>query len=258
MLTSIGSRSSSSHERRRRRPGTCAERYRRTGSPLRFPHRDATRPIASPTGSVWGTATAAHQIEGGNWNNDWWALGARRPAVGCTEPWGDACDCGTAGPRTSPCGRPRVRTLPLLARVEPHRARGGRVLHRRARPLPRACARRCWRGASSRSSRSTTSRRRAGWPTRAAGRTRPAPTASPPSASGSPAELGDVIAAGVHDQRAEHGRHHRATCWASSRPARPTATCAAGQRRVRRRPPQGRRRHPGRRARACRSGSRWR
>ena len=26
-----------------------------------------------PRGFVWGTATAAHQIEGGNWNNDWWA-----------------------------------------------------------------------------------------------------------------------------------------------------------------------------------------
>src|ERR1700691_5685890 len=25
-----------------------------------------------PPGFVWGTATAAHQIEGGNWNNDWW------------------------------------------------------------------------------------------------------------------------------------------------------------------------------------------
>ena len=23
-----------------------------------------------PDGFVWGTATAAHQVEGGNWNND--------------------------------------------------------------------------------------------------------------------------------------------------------------------------------------------
>ena len=28
---------------------------------------------AFPDGFVWGTATAAHQVEGGNWNNDWWA-----------------------------------------------------------------------------------------------------------------------------------------------------------------------------------------
>ena len=25
-----------------------------------------------PEGFVWGTATAAHQVEGGTWNNDWW------------------------------------------------------------------------------------------------------------------------------------------------------------------------------------------
>ena len=35
-----------------------------------------------------------------------------------------------------PAGRARVRQLPLLDRVEPHRARGGPVLHRRPRPLP--------------------------------------------------------------------------------------------------------------------------
>jgi hypothetical protein len=27
-----------------------------------------------PDGFDWGTATAAHQIEGGNVNNDWWAF----------------------------------------------------------------------------------------------------------------------------------------------------------------------------------------
>jgi len=27
---------------------------------------------AFPAGLEWGSATAAHQIEGGNWNNDWW------------------------------------------------------------------------------------------------------------------------------------------------------------------------------------------
>jgi beta-glucosidase len=44
-----------------------------------------------PDGFVWGTATAAHQIEGGNWNNDWWAW-EHEPASGCVEPSGDACD----------------------------------------------------------------------------------------------------------------------------------------------------------------------
>jgi len=44
-----------------------------------------------PDGFVWGTATAAHQIEGGNWNNDWWAW-EHTPMSPCAEPSGDACD----------------------------------------------------------------------------------------------------------------------------------------------------------------------
>jgi beta-glucosidase len=44
-----------------------------------------------PGGFVWGTATAAHQIEGGNVNNDWWVF-EHTPGSGCTEPSGDACD----------------------------------------------------------------------------------------------------------------------------------------------------------------------
>jgi beta-glucosidase len=44
-----------------------------------------------PPGFVWGTATAAHQVEGGNWNNDWWAW-EHAPGSPCQEPSGDACD----------------------------------------------------------------------------------------------------------------------------------------------------------------------
>jgi len=44
-----------------------------------------------PAGFRWGTATAAHQIEGGNTNNDWWAW-EHNPASGCKESSGDACD----------------------------------------------------------------------------------------------------------------------------------------------------------------------
>src|SRR5207245_1613206 len=40
---------------------------------------------------VWGTATSAHQVEGGNWNNDWW-MWEHDPASPCQEPSGDACD----------------------------------------------------------------------------------------------------------------------------------------------------------------------
>jgi beta-glucosidase len=44
-----------------------------------------------PEGFLWGTATAAHQIEGGNVNNDWWDW-EHDPDSGCAESSGDACD----------------------------------------------------------------------------------------------------------------------------------------------------------------------
>ena len=44
-----------------------------------------------PDGFTWSTATAAHQIEGGNWNNDWW-MWEHNPQSPCREPSGDCCD----------------------------------------------------------------------------------------------------------------------------------------------------------------------
>jgi beta-glucosidase len=44
-----------------------------------------------PEGFIWGTATAAHQVEGNNWNNDWWAW-EHTEGSPCVEPSGDACD----------------------------------------------------------------------------------------------------------------------------------------------------------------------
>jgi beta-glucosidase len=44
-----------------------------------------------PDGFLWGAASAAHQIEGGNVNNDWWAF-EHAPGTPCAEPSGDACD----------------------------------------------------------------------------------------------------------------------------------------------------------------------
>ena len=44
-----------------------------------------------PDGFRWGTATAAHQVEGGNTNNDWWAW-EHKPDTICIESSGDACD----------------------------------------------------------------------------------------------------------------------------------------------------------------------
>jgi len=44
-----------------------------------------------PAGFLWGAATSAHQIEGGNVNNDWWDW-EHDPGSGCVESSGDACD----------------------------------------------------------------------------------------------------------------------------------------------------------------------
>jgi beta-glucosidase len=44
-----------------------------------------------PDGFEWGSATAAHQVEGGNWNNDWWKW-EHTPGSPASEPSGDACD----------------------------------------------------------------------------------------------------------------------------------------------------------------------
>jgi beta-glucosidase len=56
---------------------------------------DQTQPgtaeFGFPEGFLWGTATAAHQIEGGNVNNDCWVR-EHDPAFGYAESSGDACD----------------------------------------------------------------------------------------------------------------------------------------------------------------------
>jgi beta-glucosidase len=44
-----------------------------------------------PPGFLWGAATAAHQVEGNNVNNDWWELEQRSAGYG-VECSGDACD----------------------------------------------------------------------------------------------------------------------------------------------------------------------
>ncbi|MBF4514179.1 family 1 glycosylhydrolase [Plantibacter sp. VKM Ac-2885] len=45
---------------------------------------------AFPDGFLWGAATAAHQVEGNNLNNDWWQL--EQVAVGYIDASGDALD----------------------------------------------------------------------------------------------------------------------------------------------------------------------
>ncbi|HLE29049.1 MAG TPA: family 1 glycosylhydrolase [Anaerolineales bacterium] len=44
-----------------------------------------------PKGFLWGTATAAHQVEGNNVNSDVWLL-EHMPETIFAEPSGDACD----------------------------------------------------------------------------------------------------------------------------------------------------------------------
>ena len=45
--------------------------------------------LVFPDGFEWSTATAAHQIEGGNFNNDWWRF-EHIPGSVCVESSGDA------------------------------------------------------------------------------------------------------------------------------------------------------------------------
>jgi len=44
-----------------------------------------------PAGFIWGTATAAHQVEGNNTSNDFWLMEHTDPTM-FKEPSGDACD----------------------------------------------------------------------------------------------------------------------------------------------------------------------
>jgi len=47
--------------------------------------------MSFPANFLWGTATAAHQVEGGNVNTDFWVL-EHAPETIFAEPSGDACD----------------------------------------------------------------------------------------------------------------------------------------------------------------------
>ncbi|MFC2030948.1 glycoside hydrolase family 1 protein [Chloroflexota bacterium] len=55
----------------------------------RDPH-DIT--LAFPTGFLWGTATSAHQVEGNNRNNDWWAFEGQPGSIWHGDRSGLACD----------------------------------------------------------------------------------------------------------------------------------------------------------------------
>jgi beta-glucosidase len=48
--------------------------------------------ITFPKGFLWGAATAAHQVEGGNYNNDWWVFEQIPGKIKDGRVSGDACD----------------------------------------------------------------------------------------------------------------------------------------------------------------------
>ena len=66
-----------------------------------------TRGREFPDGFTWGTATAAHQIEGGNINNDWWAFEHTPGAQAAPSPRATPATPGIAGRRT-PTSSPRL------------------------------------------------------------------------------------------------------------------------------------------------------
>ena len=147
-----------------------------------------------PDGFLFGSSTAAHQVEGGNVNNDWWAW-EHAPYTTCVEPSGDAIDqCHRYAEDFALLAGARPERAPAVARVVADRARAGRVQRRGARALPPRARRRStqhgltafvtlhhftlprWLGRA----------RAAGW--------RPTPSsASRATASASPAALGDLM-----------------------------------------------------------------
>ena len=60
------------------------------GTPF-APERANGAPLAFPPGFLWGTATSAHQVEGGNVHNDWWRFEQRPGAIADGAKSGDAC-----------------------------------------------------------------------------------------------------------------------------------------------------------------------
>lgn len=79
-------------------------------------------PLRFPPGFLWGTATAAHQVEGGNSNNQWWDW-ERQGRVWHGDRSGDACDWWRAAEadfaRAAALGQNAQRLSVEWSRIEP-------------------------------------------------------------------------------------------------------------------------------------------
>ena len=86
--------------------------------------------ITFPDGFLWGTATAAHQVEGSNWNNNWWEW-EHNPASPCVDVSGDSCDHYTRYPADiallRELGFGAYRFSLEWSRIEPERGEWSRV-----------------------------------------------------------------------------------------------------------------------------------
>jgi beta-glucosidase len=84
-----------------------------------------SRRLSFPQGFLWGTATSAHQVEGNNTNNDWWAFEQRPGAIWHGDRSGLACDWWRNAERDfdlmAELGHNRHRLSVEWSRIEPEK-----------------------------------------------------------------------------------------------------------------------------------------
>ena len=138
---------------RRSRPSSCQVApiaARTAGSVADRPDVDpgpaatvgAVPELTFPDRFLWGTATAAHQIEGGNVNNDWWAM-EHDPTSGCVDVSGDACDSFNRYPEdialVADLGLGAYRFSVEWSRIEPEEGEFSRVALDHYRRMAATC-----------------------------------------------------------------------------------------------------------------------
>ena len=137
--------------------------------------------MSFPPGFLWGASTAAHQIEGGNVNSDWWQREwGHLPGAPVESPSGDAADSyHRYAEDMALLAVSRPGHLPVQHRVGADRAGGGIGSRAPRSTTTGAWSRRLETSACSRWSPSTTSRTRSGSRVTEGGTRMPRPTASP-------------------------------------------------------------------------------